>query len=46
MTSAIENTIIADYTEALSNGNVVLESQLTESCCSDAYGAQYLKNIP
>lgn len=46
MTSAIENTIIADYTEALSNGNVVLESQLTESCCSDAYGAPYLKNIP
>ncbi|WP_321862771.1 arsinothricin biosynthesis methyltransferase ArsM [Pseudomonas paraveronii] len=46
MTFAIENTIIADYNEALSNGNVVLESQLTESCCSDAYGAQYLKNIP
>jgi arsenite methyltransferase len=46
MTSAIENTIIADYTEALSNGNVVLESQLTDSCCSEAYGAKYIKNIP
>ncbi|AZD01449.1 arsinothricin biosynthesis methyltransferase ArsM [Pseudomonas chlororaphis] len=46
MASALENEIIADYTEALRQGNVVLESQLNESCCSEAYGAQYLKNIP
>lgn len=46
MTSAIENKIIEDYNEALGNGNVVLESQLNESCCSDAYGANYLKSIP